>query len=106
MGLMAANDITMMFGVHGPEKNGGGFVAGPLLPAASFHKPAFADAPEQAHQPHGLGTAHPAKGRLAGRGKRSVFLLANALGTTLGLANRAGGLTGGWSGPESSWIHS
>src|SRR5687767_14104860 len=60
-GMEAANGVAMMFGVHGAEKIGGRFVAGLLLSAAPFHKQAVADAPEQAHQAHGLGQAHPAQ---------------------------------------------
>lgn len=60
-GLEPANGRAMMFGVHGGEEISGGFVVGLVLPAAPFHEEAVADPAEQAHQPHGLGKAHPAQ---------------------------------------------
>ena len=58
--MEAANGMAMMFGVHGAEKIGGGFVLWFLLPAAPFHKQTVADSPKHAHQSHRLGQPHSA----------------------------------------------
>lgn len=50
----------MMFGIHGGEKVGGGFVLGLFLAAAPVNEETVAEAPQQAHHAHGLGQAHPA----------------------------------------------
>lgn len=60
-GMEAAKGITMMFGVHGAEEVGGGFVVGLLLAAAPFHKQAVAEAAKEAHHAQGFGPAHPAR---------------------------------------------
>src|ERR1017187_8811234 len=59
-GMEAANGIAMMFGVHGAEEVGGGFVLGPSVLAAPMHEQTVAEAPKHSHHPHGLGLAHPA----------------------------------------------
>ena len=49
-----------MFGVHGGEKVGGGFVLGLLLSAAPMHEQAVGEAAKQAHHAHGFGFADSA----------------------------------------------
>lgn len=51
----------MMFGVHGGEEVGGGFVLGLILTAAPVHEEAVTKAPEQADDAHGLREAHAAE---------------------------------------------
>jgi hypothetical protein len=53
-GMEATDGIAMMFGVHGVEEIGGGFVPGLLLSAAPMHKQTDAEAPKHPHDPHGL----------------------------------------------------
>ena len=50
----------MMFGIHGAEKVGGGFVPGLFLAAAPVQEEAGADPPEHSDDPHGLGQAQAA----------------------------------------------
>ena len=59
-GLEATNGITMMFGVHGAEKIGGGFVLGPFLSATPMHEQTVAEAPKHPHDPHGFWSADAA----------------------------------------------
>jgi hypothetical protein len=59
-GMEAADGITMMFGVHGAEKVGGGFVLGLFLSAAPMHEQTVAEAPKHPHHPHGLWFTDPA----------------------------------------------
>jgi len=59
-GLEAAEGVAMMFGVHGGEEVGGGFVLGFLLPTAPMHEEAVAEAAEHPDDSHGLGQAHAA----------------------------------------------
>jgi hypothetical protein len=59
-GVEAANGITMMFGVHGTEKVGGGFVARFLLASAPVHEQTVAESPKYSHHPYGLGFSHTA----------------------------------------------
>ena len=58
--MEATNGVTMMLGVHGAEKVGGGFVLGFILSAAPMHEQAVGEAPKHAHDAHGLGLADPA----------------------------------------------
>jgi len=50
----------MMFGVHGTEEIGGGFVLGLFLSAAPMQEQAVAEAPKHPHDPHGFWFADPA----------------------------------------------
>ena len=59
-GMKATDGVTMMFGVHGAEEIGGGFVLGLFLSAAPMHKQAIAEAPKHPHDAHGLWFANPA----------------------------------------------
>ena len=58
--MEAGDGVAMMFGVHGGEEVGGGFMFGFLLPAAPVHEEAVAGATEPADDPHGLREAHAA----------------------------------------------
>ena len=60
VGMEATDGIAMMFGVHGSEKIGGGFVPRLFLPATPVHEQAVAEAAQHAHDAHGLGQAHAA----------------------------------------------
>jgi hypothetical protein len=53
--------ITMMFGIHGGEEIGGGFVAGLFLLAAPVDEQAVAEAAKHSDDAHGMGLAHPAE---------------------------------------------
>ena len=59
-GLEAANGIAMMFGVHGAEEIGGGFVMGFVLAGAPVHEQTVAETAKHSHHAHGLGLAHAA----------------------------------------------
>jgi hypothetical protein len=59
-GMEATDGIAMMFGVHGTEEIGGGFVVGLVLTAAPMHEQAVTEAPKQSHDSHGLWFANPA----------------------------------------------
>lgn len=50
----------MMFGVHGTEEIGGGFVLGLVLSAAPVHEQAVAKASKHARDAHGLWFTDPA----------------------------------------------
>jgi hypothetical protein len=60
-GMKAADSIVMMFGVHGAEKVGGGFLVGFVLAAAPMNAEAVAEATEQADDAHRFGFAHSAE---------------------------------------------
>jgi hypothetical protein len=51
----------MMFGIHGGEEIGGGFVVGLFLLAAPVDEQAVAEAAKHADDAHGVGLAHPAE---------------------------------------------
>ena len=57
-GMDGANGVAMMFGVHGGEEIGRGFVFGLLLPAAPMHEKAVAKAPQHSGDAQGLRLAH------------------------------------------------
>jgi hypothetical protein len=59
-GMEATNGIAMMFGVHGAEEIGGGFVLGLVLSAAPMHEQTVAEAPKHPHDSHGLWFAYSA----------------------------------------------
>jgi hypothetical protein len=53
-GIKAAEGVAMMFGIHGGEEVGGGFVVWFGLLGAPVHTEAVAKSAEQPHDPHGI----------------------------------------------------
>ena len=59
--MQATDGIAMMFGVHGSEEVGGGFVMRFFLSAAPMQAQAVAETAKHSHYQHRMGLAHPAK---------------------------------------------
>ena len=60
-GLQATYGVAMMFGIHGAEKVGGGFVMWLFLATTPVLAQAVAEAAEHTHDQHRMGQAHPTK---------------------------------------------